>query len=348
MVHVSLSGHTKPVLDLAADSDGRRVASGSQDGSVRLFDVAAGAGAVVGRVDGFAAAVCFVDAHTVAAACGRRLAVFDARAPPAAAVWAFAAADEINAVARADAATPYAAVADDSGAVAVVDWRAAAAPPALFKAWSAHDNLCLAAAFVPGRPWDLWTAGFDCKVRRWDFSNGACLEDWAMNAPADADADADAAQTINPPFVQSLAISSHGRRVAAALGNGSIAFFDRAIVAPPPSTASKKKKKKSVPHSRSLLPVHSWSCTALQFTKDPVSLVDDAILVSGGLDGKLGLIQCGQTPEEFSIKSLTDIYRKVDTLLCLPPTDGHVNVLVGGCALDKRKQGDIDFWRIPI
>ncbi|KAJ3030546.1 UNVERIFIED_CONTAM: WD repeat-containing protein 53 [Siphonaria sp. JEL0065] len=354
--------NTKPVQDLSLSADGQHLASGSQSGSVFVYDVMTRQRTFSAELSESVGAVAFVSPFLVAAGAEDRVAVVDLRCSAAAKeAVTFTCADDVNAIAFNGA---FGAAVDDSGAATILDWRQTSKTK-VFKGWTAHDNIAMAAAFTRAdRPWELWTGGFDCCVRRWDFSNGACSEEWNLSVSANLDLES-ATQSINPCFVEALDIASNGRRVVAGLGNGSIAFFDREKPAVPTSStsssSSKKKKKKTVPHSLSIFPsCHSWSCTALQFADNPISNTKDAFVVSGGLDGKLALIQC--LPDSDSdvdassfatsafVKSYTNVYRKVDTLLCLPPTADatSLRVLVGGCALDKRKQGDIDVWEIPL
>jgi len=65
----ALTGHTAPITGLAVSADGRRAATASVDGSVRLWDVAAGTGVVVERGEPFEDNVIALDGP------GRQLAV---------------------------------------------------------------------------------------------------------------------------------------------------------------------------------------------------------------------------------------------------------------------------------
>ncbi|KAJ3076196.1 WD repeat-containing protein 53 [Podochytrium sp. JEL0797] len=278
----------------------------------------------------------------------------------------FEATDDVNALALHPSAN-FLAAADDSGCVTILDLRKPSTP--VFKSLpDAHANIAMAVAFAKHplkQTSHLWSAGFDYKVKRWDFTNASCADQFDMST---LHPDASAQQSFNPPFVHDLAIAATSDKVAAALGNGSVVFLDRPDASPPKSKNSKKKKR-APPHSISLVnQLHSWSCTALDFCDSHAEARQDAFVVTGGLDGKMGLIECSSRATdsndstdcviaEYAVRGVWDIGRKVDSLLCLPSSsfsssstadNNSARVLIGGCPLDKRNPGTIDIWEVPL
>ncbi|KAJ3292751.1 WD repeat-containing protein 53 [Rhizoclosmatium sp. JEL0117] len=405
------TGHTGPVNSISLNSDGTQFVSGSSSG-VRIVDVESGA-----RTSWFdesqsqqehtreASAVAFLSTSnpsssssnpssnsTIAAAFESQLCLFDVRCHIRTPVAAFDADDDINSIDS--TRNSYLSIADDSGTVSVLDIRKLPQSTTTsttstvlslkpFKLLNAHDNIAMAASFskLSSRPWDLWTGGFDHHLRRWDFSNGACIQEWDL---AVSHANATETQSFNPPWIESISISSDGLRVAAALGSGSVAMLEHpplpvAVVADNSNTGGvgakkKKKKKKGGAQMQSgysvdvVVPVHSWSCMAAEFVNG-----NEDYLVTGALDGKLGIIEWpsrlngggennndeddddvddGETTaneKRQKLKGTWNIYRKVDTLATLPTTSSNtVRVLVVGVPLDKRDAGDVDYWEYTI
>lgn len=252
-----LRGHSDSIncLDASADGASLGLASASDDGSVRLWDLASGRstrammlpegaaaqGVVLGRGEGPAA-------HCAFAASDRTVCAYDLRAPgivlrqPAQRVGD--AHDEVGQLALSEDGA-FLAAADDAGAVHVFD-LAAGRPPVVLHG---HDTICASVAFRPRRdlPPDglglqLCSGGMDARCIHWDASAGRPVSEWALT-PAEgggsgqpgggsggegheAGADYVAPTSFNPRFVHGLSYSPDGRAVAVALGDGAIELRD--------------------------------------------------------------------------------------------------------------------------
>mmetsp|Transcript_126151 Transcript_126151/g.403226 ORF Transcript_126151/g.403226 Transcript_126151/m.403226 type:complete len:320 (-) Transcript_126151:34-993(-) len=211
LLRSTLRGHRASVLCLAADPARARLASGSSDGTCRLWDLRVASGAVrsvrAAAVGGEVSAVALSarDEHLMLAASGCDLVGFDLRSErvllqePAQRVVGLAA-EEINQVVV-EPSGATAAVAEDGGAVHLVDlhtWQRERS----FAGKHGHRSICSSVAFRPGRTWGLASGGDE------------------------SGAGAAGPQLCNPPWVHSVAYMEGGEALAAALGDGSLALLD--------------------------------------------------------------------------------------------------------------------------
>lgn len=166
----------------------RGIVTGSDDGALRLHDMRApGAPAVIWRATRDTGAVSSVAVRPVAPSralfgyCGglwevdvRGSSPVGATAESHAERLFLASSDEssdVNCIAVHSDGSRV-AVADDDGAVRVLDpsprgpWRAAS------RMRPGHSNIAMSCCFIPHRPWALVSGGMDCIVACWDFSSG--------------------------------------------------------------------------------------------------------------------------------------------------------------------------------
>ncbi|KAJ3207934.1 hypothetical protein HDU82_003131 [Entophlyctis luteolus] len=376
------AGSASPVQ--CVQSNGKHlVACGTSEGVLRVHDLESPAASAVHTVQlegGPVGAVSFDNGAPplLVVGAGPLLTVIDIRGPGIAVVAAApdAAADDINSVHASFTSGPtHAVAADDAGDVRVFDLRSArSAVSATLTAnktvairdlrtvkslREAHSNLCLAAAFEPPRQqqqlqhaWTLWSGGCDHAVRRWDYSNGALLQEWSMLAATTSTPQSK--QAFNPPFVTALAPDPAGSgRIAAALGSGAVALFSPPDAATATAAASKKKKKSRPyafdPVTDVLRDLHSWSCSAVQFFG-----TSGRRIVTGGLDGRVGLVQLSESGGAASTfahtrHSVWPVGRKVDSLCCIESgVDSNSGLLlVAGCAMARSHgalNASVDFW----
>ncbi|KAL1915342.1 uncharacterized protein VTP21DRAFT_6800 [Calcarisporiella thermophila] len=124
--------------------------------------------------------------------------------------------DEINQIAINEKGK-YLGSVDDNGEVKIVDLETRK----IYKQFrKKHENISFCISFRPRRTWEVLTGGFDCCLIQWDFSRGSPTNIFNMNEDTPS-----SPQVINPPFIYDLAVSNDGRRVALALGSGSISLL---------------------------------------------------------------------------------------------------------------------------
>lgn len=218
-----LSGHQCDVLCLDAPG-GERLASGSSDGSVRLWDLCAGraARALVPAGGAEVNCVCLgrtgVAANWAWCASASELFGFDLRAPglilrePNARFCSNR--DEIGHLAIHHNGMVLAA-ADDGGDIHFFDLGSGKPRAALL---NAHESLCSCVAFNPVRDWELCSGGMDAKCKEWDFLRSVELRSWPMAQSSEQTS----SQLLNPRFVHCLSYAPDGQTVAVALGDGCI------------------------------------------------------------------------------------------------------------------------------
>ncbi|CAE7039569.1 WDR53 [Symbiodinium natans] len=226
-----LRGHKDAVLCLCADAS--RLASGGADGSCRLWDLrcegsrrSVRAAMVPGEVS--SVAISAAREHMLLAAVGRTVYGFDLRSEKVVLQAADKtlpelAKDDINQVAI-DAGGHLAAVAEDSGAVHLVDlntWRV----DKTLAGKNGHVNICSSVAWKPGREWTLASGGLDAAVVLWQRSGRGRKVQMQTDAEEESATSAGGAQLLNPPFVHSIAYSPDGETLAAGLGDGTVALL---------------------------------------------------------------------------------------------------------------------------
>ncbi|KAL1514844.1 hypothetical protein AB1Y20_003929 [Prymnesium parvum] len=220
-----LSGHRGAVLCLDSPGGGT-LASGSDDGTVRIWDLAAGravrallpptarpVNAVsLGRPATAASSLAF-------AAVGAELVGFDLRAPGVLLRHATpllpASRDDLAHLAL-SASGRVLAAADDAGDVMLYDVAAAAALPPLR---GAHHSVCSSLAFSPCADDLLCSGGMDLRCVQWECRRAAPREEWSLLAQEEAAA---APPLLNPRYVHCVSYAPDGAAIALALGDGSV------------------------------------------------------------------------------------------------------------------------------
>ncbi|KAL6305311.1 WD40 repeat-like protein [Sparassis latifolia] len=95
----------------------------------------------------------------------------------------------------------YMAFASDAGSVGVVELST----KRISRMKSRHDSICGAVKFVPNRPSELVSGGYDSAVLHFDFSQGTLLSRYDITAPLPS-----SGVSLSLPFVLSTAITSAG------------------------------------------------------------------------------------------------------------------------------------------
>ncbi|KAJ3234912.1 WD repeat-containing protein 53 [Chytriomyces hyalinus] len=370
-LHASFRGHAQPVLSLSFDKENGKLASGSGDGVLHLFDVNTSQSGFKFAFDGMdeeneVAALAFTPgSQNLLVSSGQCAYVLDPRSSAQPVLMAKAA-DQINSIAipTSQPSANTAVFADDAGDISTIDIRKPNGK--LLKTWTAHTNICMHTAFG-ATPSDLYSGGFDYHIHRWDISNGARLDSINISTVTpntDQSNTNSEIQSINPPFVYNLAMhpSATSNKMAAALGNGSVVMMLRDAG---PKANKKKKTRPCVVDA--VVPVHSWSCTVVEFWKcESLEAGTGDVVISGGLDGCIGVLGVPGSPESteqsqnqtkttYPVKGKYSVGRKVDGVICLGEgvnlDDGRatVRVAVAGCATTKKRDaGAVDVWDVPI
>ncbi|CAE7724426.1 WDR53 [Symbiodinium sp. KB8] len=223
-----LKGHKDAVLCLCADASGR-LASGGAEGTCRLWDLrcegsrrSVRAAILPGEVS--SVAISSAREHLLLAAVGPAVYGFDLRSEKvilqAADKVTPLAKDDINQVAV-DASGHLAAVAEDSGAVHLLDlntWRV----DKILGGKNGHENICSAVAWKPGREWTLASGGLDAAVVIWQRSGRGRKVQMQPDAGEESATSTGGPQLLNPPFVHSIAYAPDGETLAAGLGDGTV------------------------------------------------------------------------------------------------------------------------------
>jgi WD40 repeat protein len=109
----------------------------------------------------------------------------------------------------------YLAACDDQGEIKVIDTQESR----LFKTLGRrHENICASVQFRHKKSWQILSAGLDCNIINWDFSNGKPQQIFNMNNHISNEAEDNENLFVNPPFVHSLSAGEDGKTFAAGLG----------------------------------------------------------------------------------------------------------------------------------
>jgi WD40 repeat protein len=109
----------------------------------------------------------------------------------------------------------YLAACDDQGEIKVIDTQESR----LFKTLGRrHENICASVQFRHKKSWQILSAGLDCNIINWDFSNGKPQQIFNMNNHISNEAEDNENFFVNPPFVHSLSVGEDGKTFAAGLG----------------------------------------------------------------------------------------------------------------------------------
>jgi len=281
-----LKGHKETVTCLALSPSGNLLVSGSQDSTVRIWDLSTGK-VTKAIKDCFKNdkgenseinSVCFStqNDNELFVASNHRVYCFDLTDTGMIItkennIYDFNL-DEINDIKVNDKGN-YLAACDDFGVIYIVDLET---KKLLKKPHNGHDNICNCIEFRPKNKWEVWSGGMDCKLFKWDISRGIPTRNYNM---LNVNINNNSVKMVNPPFVNSIAISPDGHTVAAGLGDGSIQFLKQIKVG-----GNKKKAKTEWEPIWRLENSHTWFVSDLKF-------ITPTILVSGANDGKINLIE---------------------------------------------------------
>eukprot|EP00039_Didymoeca_costata_P016990 m.310693 g.310693 ORF g.310693 m.310693 type:complete len:319 (-) comp16478_c0_seq29:86-1042(-) len=255
-------------LCLATDVQGRRILSGSEDGA-KLWCLNSNKSTLT--LGGLTEEVCALSISPkhpdkVFVAEGSNLHIYDLHNPSESLITLEPCEDDINELAVSENGR-FLAACDDSGMVKIYEIEKECTYKSLRRG---HTSICSSIKFRPRKPWEIISGGLDCMLDHWDFSRGRVVSKLNMNEVLE-DSVSGGAQLFNPPLVHHVAISPDGRKVAGALGNGSVSMFN----------FSSTKKEKLL-YGDYLLNGHSSSVSQVMF-------LTKTLLVSGGNDKRVCL-----------------------------------------------------------
>ncbi|KAF4576701.1 hypothetical protein EYR36_000703 [Pleurotus pulmonarius] len=216
----------------------------------------------------------------------------------------------------------------DSGTVGIVDLASKVVSTMKAK----HSSICGCVKFIPNRPSELFSAGYDHALYHFDFSQRKLLSVYNISPSAAA-----SGMTLSPPFVMSTAISSTGMFVAGtADGRLLLGYGGEKGSAHARSKRSKKWDGLKADY-----------IIELKHAEGPivaVSFVGDSYLLACTLMGSITRLDI-QRDDKGGVKLETEWtietkdIEKVNSLVVVP--DG-TRIILGG--LDKKGGGIIEIW----
>jgi WD40 repeat protein len=272
--------------------------SGSEDGKARLWDLERKKAVrcflpSAGADDAEITSVCHgqdSDADLIGISYNTSVAVFDVREPALVtrkAAMSFALhQDEVNDIAMSSFdGRVHLAAGDDNGEVLIHDLRA---KKLIRRISNAHDNICASVAFRRGHPWQVISAGLDGKLVHWNYWKSDKVRTLATFGTTQATASSK--QMVNPRFPYAVACDSAGQMAAAALGDGSVTFYD---------LQAKKL-------------VQEWEAcenmvNAIEWAPEPLASAQRPMVLCGGTDGYVSVADMTtEAAPSLSLRELQD------------------------------------------
>ncbi|KAJ7273297.1 WD40-repeat-containing domain protein [Mycena rebaudengoi] len=280
--HVSQSLHTPSPISAIAFGHSGHLFAGSDDGSMRVYDLSSFkvCRAISGLGNEISSVVCFkrpgADLRDVWLACGRKAFSFRMDSPKLVQTVADATAiielcdgdeDVLNELALNGG---YLAFSTDSGSVGVVDLPTRT----ISRMKTSHTSICGIVRFIPDRPRELVSGGYDSALLHFDFMQGTTLS--RRDIPPFPIADG---MSLSPPFVMSAALSSTAiMAVGTADGRLWAGFGGEKGNQTKPGATKKKRKWEGFQSSEELLEkVAEGPIVALAFS-DPSTLTLSTLL----------------------------------------------------------------------
>lgn len=286
----SLLGHRAPVISLSLDKSNSTLASGSEDGSIRLWDTTTlkTKTGIRPQLESLASedlaitSMVFGQNQTLYASVSNRVIAYDLRSPSLILTkpdqeW-IVSNDEVNQIVLSENGQTI-AFGDDEGTVGLIDLRQNNARTTVRKLNGQHDNICSTLCFRPSKPDVLVTGGADHQLISWDISTRSRTR--ALNMST---FNAATTTNFNPPFVNVIKFSQ-GRFLVAGLGDGSVYVEDCFVGVAAARGRNSNNKRGQGNNSQQLNAKlwrggHGWSISAMDV------LENDAV-ITAGIDGKL-------------------------------------------------------------
>ena len=261
-------GHSDSVLCVTVSEDGKVISGGeNRELAIWTLDGTAPQKHKVAVQDDANDVTCLVCSkqkpYELYASCGQHVVVYDMR-EMSSPVTVFDFNDEEIDQIVLNEKEAFLAACDDSGHVKVISLQ----ERRVYKTLRKHGNICSSVCFRPRRPWDLFSAGFDCMLMQWDFSRARPLCKVNLHE-LNAGTDHPESYMINPPFIHSMALSPNGGLLACGAENSLVYMFNAA---------------KRTPEYLGPLNGHTHGVSQVHFPT-----FKEALLVSAGNDGNIAL-----------------------------------------------------------
>ncbi|KAK7467336.1 hypothetical protein VKT23_004393 [Stygiomarasmius scandens] len=229
-----------------------------------------------------------------------------------------------------DSSKKYLAFSADSGNVGVVDLGSIS----VSKMKTKHENICACVKFIPQRPNEIVSGGYDETVLHYDFQQGTTLS--SLKLPP---VESVGGMSFSPPFIMSTAISPSGL-FAAGTGDGRvwIGFGGEKK----PSTAPKKKSRKWSGLDREgevLIKVVDGPIVTMAFSEENVLTV--STLLGTLVQYRLGRDAKGAGEVTELWRTETQTLAKVNALVV-----NDTKIVLGGFGKDGK--GIIEIWEKQI
>jgi len=233
LIETKLSGHKDSIIYVDAHKTKEILASSSDDGTVRLWDLKTNT--TIKTIDSFntespAISLCFDNDYLLYCSQDTNIVCFDIRNPSeiikdSTKQYKYNS-EPINQLAF-DSKYQYLGSCDDSGQIKIIDISKNKLTETLSKK---HTNICSSIAFRPNSKNELISGSMDYTMIHWDFLKSRIFHKESFQPPTvnkkqqqqDEEQPLQASQLLNPPFVNSVDVSSNGKYVAAGIGNGSL------------------------------------------------------------------------------------------------------------------------------
>ncbi|KYR02684.1 WD40 repeat-containing protein [Tieghemostelium lacteum] len=228
-----LVGHKDSILCVATHSTKEIIATSSEDSTARIWDTKTNKTiqCIQPFKDTAITNITFDSDNFVYCSHNNTISVFDLRQPSIiirniSHQYTYNK-EEINQITF-DSRYQYLAACDDSGQIKVIDVEKKKLQETLEKK---HSNICSSVAFRHGVKNELLSGAMDCFLVRWNFIKGRPIFAETFNPLAkpkkpQPGQPLEQKQILNPPFVNSIDVSSDGKYVSVAIGNGELTCLD--------------------------------------------------------------------------------------------------------------------------
>ncbi|KII88293.1 hypothetical protein PLICRDRAFT_618934 [Plicaturopsis crispa FD-325 SS-3] len=309
---------------------------GSEDGSLRLYDISSPkvSKAIRGLGSEVSSAIFSSkkDCPEVWVACGRKILSFDlgnsqklVLSPTDATFTVEVGEDEENIVNEIASSKTDIAYSTDSGTVGVID----TVTKNIVRMKTKHSNICGTVKWIPDRPREIVSGGYDSALLHFDFPQGTTLSRYDITSPPPT-----SGVSLSPPFILSTAVSSNG---VIAVGTADGQLWLGGGGEKRPASSSKNKKKRS----RKWEGLQESDSIAVKIAEGPVvaiAFADPATLISCTLLGTVTQHQISRSTTEDDrlelVTAWTQETKSMAKVNAMAVDDEHI--VIGGFRADGK------------